>query len=260
MHHKKHALVCLPADTIDKGLRMKNRGEVNVEEAHRQHRAYRNALRTLGFSLIQLPPDNHYPDSVFVEDPAIIIKDMLVISRLRLEERSGEEAHIKHALEQFFQNILHIEAPGFVEGGDVLITPNRLYIGLSSRTNREGASQLARIARRHCRLTSKIFEIPKHFLHLKGEVTYHQNAREDIITVSEEIAHHFSASGYKLIVTPAYERFGANCISRGETIFIHKGRWKTKQLLERSGFHVQELEMSEFEKIDGALTCLSKLF
>lgn len=260
MHHKKHALVCLPADTLDQGLRMKNLGEVDIKEAQRQHRAYCGALREFDFSLVQLPPDNRYPDSVFVEDPAVITKDTLIITRLRKTERSGEEKRVERALVPFFQNITRIKAPGFVEGGDVLVTPNKLYIGLSERTNTEGAEQLAQIVRDHCGYTTKIFEIPKHFLHLKGEVTYHQNSQRGIITVSEEIAYHFSDSDCKLIVTPADERFGANCISRGSIIFIHARRQKTKQLLEQSGFHVRELEMSEFEKIDGALTCLSKLF
>ncbi len=159
--------------------------------------------------------------------------------------------------------MLRIEEPGFIEGRDVLVTANRLYIGLSGRTNTEGAEQLARIARDCHGYKADIFEIPKDFLHLRGGVSYHRNvpiAGNNLITVSEEIVQHFSSSGFRLIVTQAEERFGANGISAGDEIFIHTGRTKTKQAFEAAGLRVYELPMSEFEKIDGAPSCLSKLF
>jgi len=255
--------VCLPVDTVDRGLRLEDLGEVDVAKAKKQHRRYCFALEHLGYTLVQIPPDNRYPDSVFVENPAVIIQDTLIITRLRREERQGEEIRLEQALAPLFPHVLHIEEPGFIEGGDVLVTDDRLYIGLSGRTNAEGAEQLARIARDLFGLTIDIFEIPKHFLHLKGGISYHKGthaSKKAIITVSEEIMSHFSNSGYELLVIPAEERFGANCISVDRKIFIHGGRDRTKRLLKERGFQVWDLWMSEFEKIDGALTCLSKLF
>ena len=263
MHLVKYALVCAPANTLAQALRMKDRGVVDVVTAQEQHRVYLQALARLGFTLIQMPHDDQFPDSVFVEDPAVAVRDTLIITRLRREERIGEEVRLQQVLTPFFSHIAHIEAPGFVEGGDVLVTDNRLYIGLSGRTNEAGAEQLAKIARdAHCYHTD-IFEIPKSFLHLKGEVTYHRGSGQhpqNMITVSEEIRDRFVNSGCKLLVTPAEERFGANCISGDGQIFIHKGRSGTRRILEQAGFHVSEIPMSEFEKIDGALTCMSKLF
>ena len=263
MHLKNYAIVCLPSDTVAGALRMAHLGDVDVPKTKQQHLAYCQALEHLGFSLIQMPPDERYPDSVFVEDPAVIIEDTLVITRLRRQERRGEEKRIEQALKPFFRRVLHIEEPGFIEGGDVLVTANRLYIGLSERTNAQGAEQLARIARDRHGYTADIFEIPEHYLHLKGGVSYHRNVPvtgSDLITVSEEIVQHFSGFGSRLIVTPGEERFGANGISAGDEIFIHTGRTKTRQVLEAAGLLVHELGMSEFEKIDGALSCLSKLF
>lgn len=263
MPRERRALVCLPANTLYKGLRKKYSGEVDVVRAKEQHRLYRLALESLGYSLTTMPADDHYPDSVFVEDPGIIIENSLIITRLRLDERRGEEKRLEQALSPFFPEPMRIEPPGFVEGGDVLVTDGRLYIGLSGRTDNNGAEQLAKIAKDHFGYETDVLEIPKSYLHLKGEVTFHRNAHKGgrkVITVSEEIARHFTNSGCKLIVTPREERFGGNCISAGDQTLVHAGLAKTKKILEGLGFRVDEIDLSEFAKIDGAMTCLSKLW
>ncbi len=139
-----------------------------------------------------------------------------------------------------------------------------MYIGLSRRTNYEGAEQLARIAKDTFGYSTTMIDIPETYLHLKGEATYHPSyngSRKDIITVSEEIVDRFAESFCKLVVTPVEERFGGNNISDNGTILVHKGRNKTSALLKKEGFNVQEIDLSEFEKIDGAMrSCLSKLY
>ena len=262
MELKKYALVCLPSNTVDRGLRMEELGKVDIARARKQHRTYCQALKSLGYTLIALPPDDRYPDSVFVEDPAVIIGKTLIRTRLRCKERQGEEALLEKTLAPMFSDVHCIEEPGFVEGGDVLVTHDRLYVGLSKRTNAEGVEQLARIAKDRGYSTIG-FKIPEDALHLKGGVTYHSNLgpnRKNTITVSEELASYFDDSGCRLVVIPKEERFGANCITGGSTAFIHAGRPKTKRTLQELGLEVFELPMSEFEKIDGAITCLSKLF
>lgn len=256
---EEFALVRLPADTVDCGLRMEELGKVDVALAQLQHRVYCDALRKLGFGLVRLQKENAYPDSVFVEDPAVIIKDVLVVARLRRKERSGEEQLLEQSLSGSFSKIFRIETPGFLEGGDVLITEDTLFIGISGRTNEEGAEQLARIARDQCGYGARMFEIPENQLHLKGGVTYHARAG-GLITVSEEYEAHFRALPHRRVVIPAEERFGANCISAGATVLVHAQRPRTKKLLEAEGFEAHELFLSEFEKIDGAMTCLSKFF
>ncbi len=212
-----------------------------------------------------MPPDDDHPDSVFVEDPAVIMNDVLVRTRLQNKHRQGEEAVLEDALRPYFSpsKVFHIEAPGLIEGGDVLVANNALYIGLSKRTNAEGAEQLSRLARDRAGFTTHTLEIPGSYLHLKGEVTFHRSALiggKNVITVSEEIANHFSTSGCELIVTPPEERFGGNCISDGLKITVHADCTETIRRLTARGFRVIPLAMSEFKKIDGAMTCLSKLF
>ncbi len=257
---KKIALVCKPAKTIGKGLRLKDTGDPDFEKTKLQHSDYMNALKNFGYELITMPPCKEFPDSVFVEDPAIIISDTLIITRLRSPKRSGEEAKVLNALLPYFNKIFQVPFPGFIEGGDVLIANQKIYIGLSGRTDQNGADGLAKIARDHSRFSHidiKIFEIPKNWLHLKGGVSYHKN---NVITASENIARHFESSGSRLIVTPGDERFGANCISEGTSMLVHKDRKKTKAIIEKAGFTTKEIDLSEYDKIDGAMTCLSKLF
>lgn len=254
------AIVCPPSSSIVDALRMVHGEPVNLTRALQQHRTYRSALRHLGYLLIKMPPSEPYPDSVFVEDPAIIIRDVLVIARLRNEKRQGEERNLEPWLRPYFCTVARIDPPGYIEGGDVLVTDSSLYIGLSARTNEEGAEQLARVARDWCGYRTHTLRIPDSWLHLKGGVSYHRRNGGDIITVHEAIDGGFLDSGYKLVVTSADEHFGANCISRGNRILVHQGRTKTRALLERKGFHVQEICLDEYEKIDGAMSCLSKIF
>ena len=249
----QYALVCSPAGSIVRALRMQDLGQVDVSKLEAQHAAYVSALSLFGSVIIAMQKQEAYPDSTFVEDPAVNIGNrILVYARLANHARQGEEALMES------MPIAHIKQPGFVEGGDVLVTDGTLYIGLSKRTNANGADQLARIAYDRLRWKSKMIPIPASYLHLKGEVTYHPSG--NFVTVSEEIAEHFEGSGHHIIVTPAEERFAANCISHDTAILIHKGSTKTANILKRKGLNPIPLDLSEFAKIDGAMTCLSKFF
>src|SRR5579872_6570627 len=116
-----YALVCTPPDSLPDALRMNRTGDVDLYKAKQQHEQYCRELRELGFSLLWLSPDARYPDSVFVEDPAIALPKTLVVSRLRRIERNGEECRIESTLRPFYARIRRITAPGFLEGGDVVI-------------------------------------------------------------------------------------------------------------------------------------------
>ncbi|MBI4087393.1 MAG: dimethylargininase [Candidatus Liptonbacteria bacterium] len=261
----KYALVCEPSENLDGGLKVKDLGPVDLARAGKQHRDYRRALHSiLGYNIVTLPPDPTHPDSVFVEDPAVVIKDALVISSLRRRERQGEEGNVFNALKAFFHYITFIEHHGYLEGGDVIVTDRVVYVGISRRTNHRGADQLAGIVRRNFGLPVKKIELPGAFLdrnlHLKGGATFHKIGGSGILLVSEEIVHRFKDDGFELLVTPAKERFGANCISEDGRIIVGSNKPKTKRLLKDRGFEIQEVDISEFEKIDGALTCLSKSF
>lgn len=265
MKNKKYALVCLPANTVDQGLRMKDLGKINVNRAKKQHLLYMKSLESIEYNLVVMPSNINYPDSIFVEDPAIIMQDVMVVTRLRKKERQGEEVIVEKKLQPFFYpgRTYRIEPPGYIEGGDVLVSDKELFIGISKRTNEDGAEQLAKIAKDTLGYKTIAFEIPKHYLHMKGEATFHRSNNAvsgKVIIVAEKIARNFTKSDCLIIVTPDEERFAANCISDDSLIFIHAGRTKTKKILENAGFLVKKLKLDEFEKIDGAMTCLSKLF
>lgn len=242
-------------------------GDVNVPRLLAQHAEYCRSLQEFGYTLFMLPPNEQFPDSTFVEDGAIVLRNLdprhakFVRTKLANPARQGEEDAIEDALEPFFFPDSMFEVfDGTIEGGDVLVAGDELYIGLSKRTSVKGARDLEDIAN-VCGMNVTMFPIPSSYLHLKGEATFHPEGLdgEPVITVSEEIALHFAHSRYPLISTPKDERFGGNCISDGKRILIHKGSYKTKSILAAEGYDVIELDLSEFAKIDGAMTCLSKL-
>lgn len=254
---KKCALVCSPSDSLENGLRLKYLGKVDVQHAKKQHAQYCWTLASLDYLLIHLPPDPEYPDSVFVEDPAVAFGDVLVRARLRRLERQGEEDRIERALRPMFSRFAAIIDPGFLEGGDVVIADSTLYIGLSGRTNIEGAEQLARIARNALGYASFFIEVPANQLHLKGAASYHRG--RSVLTVREDITSQFHKGYRKKIVMPGEERFAANCITEGTTALVHASCPQAKQLLEKAGYKTIMMFLSEFEKVDGAMSCLSKL-
>ncbi|MBI2451318.1 MAG: N(G),N(G)-dimethylarginine dimethylaminohydrolase [Parcubacteria group bacterium] len=259
------AVVRKPGMSIQNGLRLKDLGEVDPKKAKIQHLNYCQALENMGFKLIILPPLEKYPDSVFVEDSAIIAKETLITTRLRKEERRGEEKLLEKELVKFYSDVRKIKTPGYIEGGDVLILDKGSYIGISRRTNLEGASQLSKILYKLGFKYTTFIELPSDMLHLKGAMSYHRiSPNENLLIISEELYYRFKNVNLeresKVLVTPAEERFGANCINSGKDFLIHSGRKKTKALLRKKGFNVVEIDISEFEKIDGAMTCLSKFF
>lgn len=255
-------LVRMPGKTINRGLRIKDRGEVDVATAVRQHSDFCMALCEIGLDLaVWLPANDAFPDSVFVEDPAVIIEETLIIARLARAERQGEETEVESALRPYFEDIVHIEPPGLVEGGDVLVTDGHLYVGLSGRTNLAGAEQLARFARDKYRYHASLIELPDDHLHLKGEVTYHPDSKT--IVVAERLAPEFRNDRHRLIDIPLKsdaERFGANCISRRTSFIVDARCGAARTILAGHGFSIRPVDLDQFDRVDGAMTCLSKIF
>ena len=230
---------------------------------------YCQALSEFGYTLIVLPTEEQYPDSVFVEDPAVVINDMLVVARLQDPMRRGEEERVERALTPYFaeDRIFRIEHPGFLEGGDVLVIDEQLFVGISKqRTNRAGARQLAKIAEDCFGYETTFIPLPESLLHLKSGVTYHAPSATTpgVITVTEELAPYFSDVPHPSLSLRREEQVGANYGASGIAddgrVLLHAGRYRTRVALERLGYTVRELGLSEFEKIDGAMTCLSKFF
>ena len=226
--------------------------------ALRQHSEYCEALRSCGLTVISLPIDDEFPDSTFLEDNAILTGRCAVITRSGAQTRRGEEVAIEMALCEWFDDVAHIEAPGTVDGGDICEAGNHFFIGISKRTNEAGARQLAKILRDH-NYSSEFVDVRqvKSILHLKSGVAYLGDNRLALI---DEFAVHPAFRRYELLVVNKAEDYAANCVRVNDTVLIAAGFPHFAQQLTELGYSTLSLNMSEFEKMDGGLSCLSLRF
>jgi dimethylargininase len=223
---------------------------VSLSAARIQHSNYCKVLEELGIELIQLHPIE-YPDSCFVEDTAIIYDDKALISRMGAESRRGEEETVQQVLMEYMK-IHKTVSPSTIEGGDVIHLPNRLISGVTQRTNAEGVSQMS------SKLGVKVDTIiDPTIVHLKSYVTY---LGKNTLVTTLNYANHPVLSNYEKIVVPKEEMYAANTLAIGTTVLMADGYPITQSMVRELGFDVVSLKMSEFQKCEGALTCLSILF
>lgn len=226
---------------------------LNIDKAKEQHTRYMDTLRGLGLEIIKLEGDKSYPDCCFVEDNAVIHGNNAVITRMGINSRRGEVEAIRETLGKYRQ--LHsIEAPGTLEGGDIIHVEeqNLLICGYSQRTNLEGIRQLGEKLKCEVRVIEN-----QDIVHLKSYVTY--LGKETMLT-TKKYENHPALSTFKKLVIDDMESYAANSLNINGTIIIPSGNVKTKELLTNNGFDVEVLDMSEFQKCEGALTCLSLPF
>ncbi|KGP63585.1 N(G),N(G)-dimethylarginine dimethylaminohydrolase [Legionella norrlandica] len=253
----KNAIVRSPSVTMVNGLTTSaDPRKPNHELALAQHQDYINALSQCGLEVTVLPPLEQFPDSCFVEDVSLLTEEFAVLTRPGAESRLGEVEEIEQTIELFFdKKIFRIKSPGTLEAGDVLRVDNHFFIGLSARTNKEGAEQLIFFLNQYG-YTASVIQLKK-FLHLKTGVSYLDN---DYILVSDELINHHAFSHMKQIVVSQEESYAANCIMVNGTVLLAKGYPKIAYELTQLGFAVIELDTSEFKKIDGGLSCMSLRF
>lgn len=246
------AVVRRPGINFAKGITTSNLGNPDFAKTLEQHAAYCNALKRCGLEVTVLEADERYPDGCFVEDTAIINREVAVITRPGALSRRGEEAEISRVLSGH-KNTEKIEPPGTLEGGDILRVEDHYFIGLSGRTNKEGADQLAAILSKYGFTFSEIKV--EAGLHLKSDIAY--LGKGNFISTPA-----FSKMIYpaNTIILDQDESYSANCLLINDILLIPKGFPKSKKKIADLGYDVVELEMSEFRKMDGGLTCLSLLF
>ena len=220
----------------------------------KQHETYLEALEACELNVTLLDPLPDYPDAYFVEDTAVVTADVAVITHPGAETRQGEEKSMVPVLAGF-RKIERILAPGTVDGGDVLQVDNHFFIGLSERTNKEGAGQLGRILE-SCGKTWATVEVGAG-LHFKSSVNY---VGKNTLLVTPDFAEREQLSGYDKIVVAKPEAYAANTLLVNEHLLTPTGFPFTRQKLEVLGFEIIELETSEVRKMDGGLTCLSIRF
>jgi dimethylargininase len=250
-----NAIVRLPGRNFAEGLTTVDLGVPRFELVLRQHNRYCEALGECGLKVTVLEADLRYPDSTFVEDTAILTERGAILTRPGARSREGEVAAIRQAVEQFFPSVLEIEAPGAVDGGDICEAGTHFFIGLSHRTNEEGARQLAR----HLSglgYTSSVIDIRTmgSILHLKSGISY---IGDNTMVVMEEMAGIDSFREYKRVVVSPAESYAANCVRVNERVLVAEGFPELENNLMARGFRLLVLGMSEFRKMDGGLSCLS---
>jgi dimethylargininase len=231
-----------------------DREPIDVANAIVQHSRYERCLEELGARVLALPADPRFPDGVFVEDPAVVLDETAVMTRMGAESRRGEGESIAKALAQYRPS-QWIREPGTLEGGDVMRIGKTLYAGLSRRTNQEGIAQLREFI---APFGYQVIGVPVHgCLHLKSACCYLGD--ETILANRDWIDASFLAE-FRIIDVPKDEPRGANVLRVGETLLLPEAFPKTRSLLENSGFHVRTVDVSELAKAEGAVTCTCILF
>lgn len=253
-----HVIVRRPSRSITEGITSAPElGRPVYERALEQHRDYVHALEQCGVDVTILPALEAYPDSCFVEDPAVITRCGAIITNPGAASRNGEKDEIEPVIRRFFSDdqIARIEAPGTLEGGDVMMVGDHFYVGRSARTNAEGIRQFCEILAGWGLEGS---EVPlEHALHLKTGVNYIENGN---MLVSGEFIDKPEFAGFNKIVVPNEEAYGANCIWMNGTVFIAKGYPRVLAAVQDLGYQTLIVDTSEFRKIDGGLSCLSLRF
>jgi len=230
------------------------RQPIDLAKAVQQHGAYQRLLENFGAHVISLPAELHLPDSMFVEDPAIVLDELAIIFPLGTESRRPEAATIAQALAKFRQ-LACVELPGQVEGGDILRIGRRLFAGQSSRTNAEGIRQLASIT---APFGYEVVSVPvTGCLHLKSAATY---IGRNTLLANRAWFDTEPLAGFEWIDVAPDESHAANALALGDTVIFPASFPRTRDRLEARGFHVTPIDISELQKAESGLTCSSLLF
>ncbi len=223
---------------------------IDVAGARRQHETYCAALVDLGFDLVRLDADDRYPDCCFVEDTAIVVGSVAVFCQMGAPSRRGEQPAVSAALDGY--EFVHLESPATMDGGDVLRDGNKLFVGLTERTNQAAVDQLVSLLAPHNIAVEPV--VVSDVLHLKSACT---RLGPGLFLISESFARTGVFAGYDLVVVPDEESYAANCFAANGEVIISRGFPVTKSLIEDRGIVCHPLDMSEFRKGGGSLTCLS---
>ena len=254
----RHAIVRPPGTNFADGLTTVDLGAPDLSLALAQHEAYCRALVACGLELTRLPADSRHADSTFVEDTAILTAGRAILTRPGAPSREGEVGAIRDPLSAFFDRFACITSPGTLDGGDVCEADGHFLIKVSRRTNVEGARQLAAFLAEGGH-TSSLIDVREigGILHLKSGIAY---AGEGRMVAIQELAEHPALEPYQVIPVEPAEAYAANCVRVNDRLFVAAGHPKTEAALRRLGYDVLTLDMSEFQKMDGGLSCLSLRF
>lgn len=252
------AIVRKPAQNLHQGLTKANLGLPDYDEALLQHEKYCAALERCGLMLTRLEADEAFPDSTFVEDTAVLTKQCAILTRPGARNRLKEVNQIAPTLLQWFPTVENIQDPGTLDGGDVCEVGSHFFVGISERTNEVGAEQLQSFL---IRLGSSCSFIDirglEGLLHLKSGLAWLGGNR---LVVTDALASLKDFAVYELVRVGAEEEYAANCVRINDHVLIANGYPEFANKLAGLGYQTIALAMSEFQKLDGGLSCLSLRF
>jgi dimethylargininase len=246
------AIVRAPGCTVVNGLRAMPGPPVTFDAVMAEHQAYIAALRSAGVDVTVLNPLEQYPDSIFVEDPALVFSRAAILLRPGAPSRMAEAGELAPALAARFPEVLPM-SEGFADGGDILVTPDDVLIGLSARTNEVGAAALQRLLK-SIGLTSKVVRVPAGTLHLKTDCSL---VDEETALTTAEFANSGLLEGVRALVVPEAERAVTNALRVNDVLFVRAGFPRTQEMLAKRGLNVVPLPASEIGKLDAGLSCMS---
>jgi len=249
------AIVRQPGKNIVNGITSAKLGIPNYIKTISQHKQYVNALLKCGLDVINLKPDEKFPDSTFIEDTALLTPKCAIIMHPGAKSRRGETEAVFDLLKTHFSIIEEIKPPGTIEGGDIMMARSDYYIGISGRTNEDGANQLIEILNKYG-LNGSIIKLGN-MLHLKTGLAYLEN--NNLLTAGEFI-NNKTFSKFNRIIIPDEESYAANCIWVNDTVIVPEGYPKVRGLIKKAGYKTIMVDVSEFRKLDGGLSCLSLRF
>jgi len=249
------AIVRTPCEEMIHGITSASLGKPDYKLALKQHTAYVDALHSCGLDVTVLEADSRFPDSTFVEDVALCTSRFSVLTNPGAPSRNGEKTEMALVLSTFFTHVESIKTPGTLDAGDVMMVGDHFYIGISERTNDEGAAQLISILESRGMSGERV---PlKEMLHLKTGLSYLENNH---LLVFGEFCKHQAFSGFNKIEVDEDEAYAANSLWINDTVLVPHGFSTTLRKIKQAGFRTLEVDVSEFRKLDGGLSCLSLRF
>ncbi|HEV3141058.1 MAG TPA: arginine deiminase family protein [Vicinamibacterales bacterium] len=226
---------------------------IDVDVARAQHDAYENALEDAGCRIHRLPADPDMPDSVFIEDAALVFDELAIVTRPGAESRRSETAAVADALAQY-RSVSAVQPPGTLDGGDVLVTGRRVFVGVSTRTNRDAIAQLRRMLAAHGYTVCEV-EVSG-CLHLKSAVTA---IADDVLLINPSLVPTSAFRDCDFIAVDDREPMAANAVRLRDRLIVPAAFPRTAERLAKRGLKIVTVDVSELAKAEGAVTCCSLL-
>ena len=249
------AIVRTPSRSLVSGITKANLGEPDYQLALQQHREYVAALQSCDLVVEVMEADEDYPDAMFIEDTALLMPRCAIVTNPGAASRQGEVHEVSKQLKNHYDRVEAIQAPGTVEAGDIMMVGGHCYIGLSERTNHDGAAQMVKLLQAYG-YSGSVLPISES-LHLKSSVSYLENSN---LVVTGELCDKAEFAEFKQLQIEEGARYAANCVWINDRVLVPTGFPRSTEMIQALGYTVIELDVSEFRKLDGGLSCLSLRF